>query len=54
MSDTHGRTKAVVKTTLIVVIVLGLAFVFSLLLTRRLISTWQPEPQAAPPASVAP
>jgi len=37
-----GRRKAVVKTTLIVVVVLGLAFLFALTLTRRLISTWTP------------
>ena len=37
-----GRRKAIVKTTLIVVVVLGLAFVFALTLTRRLISTWNP------------
>jgi hypothetical protein len=37
-----GRRKAIVKTTLIVVVVLGLAFLFALTLTRRLISTWNP------------
>lgn len=37
-----GHRKAIVKTTLIVVVVLGLAFVFALTLTRRLISTWNP------------
>jgi hypothetical protein len=37
-----GRRRAVVKTTLVVVVVLGLAFMFALALTRRLISTWSP------------
>jgi hypothetical protein len=39
------------RTTFIVVVVIGLVFVFSLMMTRRLISTWQPErrPAAAPP-----
>jgi len=37
-----GRRKAIAKTTLIVVVVLGLAFLFALTLTRRLISTWNP------------
>jgi hypothetical protein len=31
-----------VKTTLIVVVVLSLGFMFALALTRRLISTWTP------------
>jgi len=38
--DSHRR--AVVRTTVIVVVVLGLAFLFALTLTRRLISTWNP------------
>jgi hypothetical protein len=37
-----GHRKAVVQTALIVVVVLGLAFLFALALTRRLISTWNP------------
>ncbi len=37
-----GRRRAMVKTTLIVVVVLGLAFLFALTMTRRLISTWNP------------
>jgi hypothetical protein len=38
------------RTTLIVAAVIALAFVFSLMMTRRLISTWRPErpPAAAP------
>jgi hypothetical protein len=39
--EDDGR-KAVAKTMLIVVVVLGLAFLFALSLTRRLISTWNP------------
>lgn len=37
-----GHRTAVVKTVLIVVVVVGLAFAFALVLTRRLISTWNP------------
>jgi hypothetical protein len=40
--DDDGHRRAVVRTILIVVIVLGLAFIFALTLTRRLISTWNP------------
>lgn len=32
------------RTAIIVVVVLAAAFIFSLIMTRRLISTWHPEP----------
>jgi hypothetical protein len=36
------RRQALWRTTLIVVLVLAAAFAFSLAMTRRLISTWNP------------
>ena len=38
----NDRRRAVARTILIVVTVLGLAFLFALMLTRRLVSTWHP------------
>jgi len=46
-SDDDGHRRAVVRTIVILAIVLGLAFAFAMAMTRRLISTWQPEPTAA-------
>lgn len=39
------------RTTAIVLFVLVVTFIFSLMMTRRLISTWHPEGRPAPAAA---